>query len=218
MEINKAGEVQSRIVGELAQYRTEERKLEHLENLLKKEQDPDTRRIIFILMGSLQSQKKWYNNAARSFTNAADLAKTFEDKKDLFFKAGVMFVKSQDYFTAEDIFKKAVVLAKKVDKKVLQDKIMQVYLDFAKECENNRLLTKAMSIYNRILGQNIPMDQANQIRDKIAAIYDRMGRPTDANLIRAQKDSKTEAKERTEKIKASEPKEDDEFSIEDLLR
>jgi len=217
MEIKKADERYNEILAELGNYRTEERKLEFLENVLKKEQDPVVRKYVFILMGSFQSQKKWYGTAAKAYTNAADLSNTFDEKQDLYMKAGVMFIRTGDYFTADDTFRKVLVLAKKSQRKEMQDKVLNLYVKYAEECESNRQMHKALQVYNRILTYGIPLDEANGIRDRIAGLYERMGKPIDANAMRSQKESARIVAEREAKEKKPVEEEDDEFSVEDLL-
>ncbi len=203
------------IIRELDKYRTDERKLEFLENQLKQEQDPVRRKTMFVLMGTLQFQRKWFNTAAKSFSNAADLSTTFDEKQDLFFRAGTMFVRSNDFFTAEDIFRKSVVLAPKRDRVNVQKRVVEAYLQFARECETGRQNTKALSIYNRVLGFKISLDEANQIRDKIIGIYEKMGNPIQANAMRAQKKSMNELNKFAPKKEEKEC--DDEFSVQDLI-
>jgi tetratricopeptide (TPR) repeat protein len=173
--------------------KNDEVKLEHLEKLVKNiAVDQDVRKEAFIIMAEIFIKKMWWGNAAKAYSNAADLAKTFDGKKDLFFKAGELFVRTQDYFTAEDIFRKVLVLSVKKDRKMVQDQILGVYLNFGKELEEKRLQTKAISVYNKILTLNLPVEKANEIRDKMAFLYDKIGKPREANWIRAQKASAVE--------------------------
>jgi tetratricopeptide (TPR) repeat protein len=173
--------------------KNDEIKLEHLEKMVKSmNYDQETRKQAFLLMADIYIKKMWWNNAARAYVNAADLAKTFDDKKDLFFRAGELFVRNGDYLTADDTFRKALVLAAKNDRKAVQDKSLEVYFNFARELEAKRMQTKAISIYNKILTLNLPVEKANEIRDKIAGLYDKIGKPREANWIRQQKASAIE--------------------------
>ncbi len=168
--------------------KSDQLKLEYLEKIVKKmENDQETRKNAFILMTDIYAKKLWWDSAARAYLNAADLAKTFDDKKELFFKAAELFVRTGDYFTAEDTFRKVLVLAAKKDRKATQDRIFIVYINYARELENKRMQTKAISVYNKILTLNLPIEQANQIRDKMAELYEKIGKPREATWIRQQK-------------------------------
>jgi len=169
-------------------------KLELLDKIVKKmENDQETRKNAFILMTDIYIKRLWWNNAARAYLNAADLAKTFDDKKELFFKAGELFVRTGDYFTAEDTFRKALILAAKRDRQDTWNKILGVYMSYARELESKRMQTKAISVYNKILTLNLPVENANQIRDKMADLYEKIGKPREATMIRQQKASALEA-------------------------
>lgn len=198
---------------------SDELKLEHLEKIVKDAGcDQEKRKIAFIIMSEIFMKKLWFGNAAKAYLNAADLAKTFDDKKDLFFKAGELFVRTQDYFTAEDTFRKVMVLASAKDKKETHEKIMGVYMNYAKELESKRMQTKAISVYNKILTLNLPLEEANKIRDKMAELYEKIGKPRDANWIRAQKASALEnAKKESEKEAAARAVAENEFSAERFI-
>jgi hypothetical protein len=197
----------------------EEIKLERLEKIVKDSAcDQETRKIAFIIMSEIYIKKLWFGNAAKSFLNAADLAKTFDDKKDLFFKAGELFVRTQDYFTAEDTFRKVIVLASAKDKKTTHEKIIAVYTDYAKELESKRMQTKAISVYNKILTLNLPLEEANKVRDRMAELYEKIGKPRDANWIKAQKVSAVEnAKRENEKSAAERAAAEDQSSAERFI-
>jgi tetratricopeptide (TPR) repeat protein len=194
-------------ISQLIKNKSDEIKLEFLEKMVKDiKVDQETRKIAFLLMSEIYEKKMWWANAAKSYMNAADLAKTFDDKKDLFFKAGIFFIKAQDYFTADDTFRKSIVLAAKKDKETLQKKVIQVYMSQAQEYESKRQQVKAISAYNKMLSLKLPIEEANKIRDKIAELYDKVGKPREANFVRAQKASASEA----EKKKVFEPEKEQE--------
>jgi tetratricopeptide (TPR) repeat protein len=190
-------------------------KLELLDKIVKKmENDQETRKNAFILMTDIYIKRLWWNNAARAYLNAADLAKTFDDKKELFFKAGELFVRTGDYFTAEDTFRKALVLAAKRDRQDTWNRVLGVYMSFARELESKRMQTKAISVYNKILTLNLPVENANQIRDKMADLYEKIGKPREATMIRQQKSSALEAdKKKTMPVE----EDDDHTSAQDFI-
>ena len=197
--------------------KNDEIKLELLERITKSiDADQETRKQAFILMTEVYIKKMWWSNTAKAFMNAADLAKTFDEKKDLFFKSGTYFVRADDYFTAEDNFRKAIVLASKKDKAPLKQEVINVYLNLAKEYESKKMQTKTISVYNRALGLNLPIEKANEIREKIAILYEKIGKPREATQIRQQKSSAIEMAKKKEMPKVEEN--DNEFRAEDLLR
>jgi hypothetical protein len=198
--------------------KSDEIKLEFLEKVTKNsEADQETRKDAFVLMTDIYIKKMWWSNTAKAYMNAADLAKTFDEKKDLFFKSGTFFVRAEDYFTAEDTFRKAIVLAAKKDKEPLKEAVIGVYLNLAKEFESKRMQTKAISIYQKTLALNLPVEKANELRERMAILYERIGKPREATQIRQQKASAMEMAKKKEMPKVDND-DDPDFCAEDLLR
>jgi hypothetical protein len=66
-----------------------------------------------------------------------------------------------------------------------------------------------------MLALNLPIERANDIREKIAVLYEKIGKPREARWIREQKASAIEMEKK--KVMPVE-QDDDEFCAEDLLR
>lgn len=179
-------EIIAQITKELQNYRTEERKLEFLEKLLEKKPDQTTRRAIFILMGSLQAQRRWFNTAARSYSNAADLAETFAEKIDLLLRSMLLFVKAQDYLEAEAVMRKALALASTKEKPEIHKALLNAYLQQAQEFEQKKQFTKAIQVLTRVLTLKIEKDLEKETKLKLATLYEKIGNPIEANRIRGE--------------------------------
>jgi|GEM_PF-1841346 len=189
----------------LAQYSNEERKMEYIENILKKNIPLETRKIALHLLGDMHKKKSWYNTAAKYYSDVADLCKTFDEKANFFFQAGEMFVKANDYFTAEDYFKRVLVLVKPSEKEAYKDKMLNVFIKHAQDFENNKRTASAIQAYNKILTFKLPIDMANKIRDKLIVLYEKIGNIREANHIRSVKElAISMAEEEKAKQKAAE--------------
>ncbi|UCD20988.1 MAG: hypothetical protein JSW08_00355 [archaeon] len=186
MEPKKEDTVYNQLFRELEQYRTEERKLEHLENLLKKNPDQETRKTAFVIMAALQSYKMWYNSAAKSYHNAADLAKTFSEKIDLLLKAITLFVTARDYKTAEEVTRQAVVLASSKDKDSIRSHLINTYLKQADQYEANKMFNKTIKVLSRLLNLKIDNEQKKSVLERLVYLYEKIGNPIEANKIRQQ--------------------------------
>jgi tetratricopeptide (TPR) repeat protein len=196
--------------------KSDEIKLENFEKIVKNpEFDAETRKNAFLAMTDIYIKKMWWGSVAKAYNNAADLAKTFGEKQELFFKAGTFYVRSDDYFTAEDTFRKSIVLAPKKDRTSVLNRVYEVYISLAREYENRRMQTKAISVYNKVLTLNLPLDKANEIRERMAVLYERIGKPREATWIKQQKANATEQEKK--KLMPEEKEEDNEFRAQDLL-
>lgn len=172
----------------MAKYNTPERKIEFLENELKKIQNPELKKECHVLTAQLYDSKRWWSNAAKNYRIAADLATLFPEKMSLFFKTSETNVKAEDYFTAEDSFRRALALATQRERKDLENKFFNLFLTIAKDHEDNKRINKAISVYNKLLSlPGYPFSEAQKIRDKLIILLEKIGRPFEANQMRNQK-------------------------------
>ncbi|MEM4152825.1 MAG: hypothetical protein QXK80_01765 [Candidatus Pacearchaeota archaeon] len=165
---------------------SEVKKQEYLEAILKKPQSIEVKICALLALAELFANKKWFALAAKNYCYAADLASTFREKMDLYFKGAVFYLQAGDYLAAEDNFRKVLVLAANKDRDAIKQKIMTLYLNQATNFEKSRQLTKAITVYNRILMMKLPSEKINEIKLKLIELYEKIGKPIEANQIRAQ--------------------------------
>ncbi len=183
----------------IRQYQTNQRKIEYLEGEIKKGMPTEVKILALSLMAELHKNMKWYNTAAKNYNIAADLAATFREKIDLYFKSGVMFLQVGEYFHADDNFRKVVVLATSEQKQVFQEKINNLYLQQAQNYEKARHYTKAIKAYTRALALKIPMQTILEIYDKLSFLYEKIGNPREAAQMKEHRDSIIKAEEERQK-------------------
>ena len=183
----------------LAMYETDQRKMEYLENLLKKNLPSEIRKLSCQLLADLYKKKKWYGNAAKYYHEVADMAKTFDEKINIFMLTSEMIIKGNDYFSEDDFLRKGLVLEKKSGKEQIKVKVMAIYLEQAEHFEKINRLRNAMNTYQKILTYKPTLEDANKIRDRIAVIYERLGNLGEANHIRSLKETAIQSeREKTE--------------------
>lgn len=174
----------------MTKYNTPERKIEFLENELKKIQNPELKKECHILTAQLYEGKRWWSNAAKNYRIASDLATLFPEKMSLFFKTAETNVKAEDYFTAEDSFRRALALATQRERNDLEKKFFALFLTIAKDHEDGKRINKAISVYNKLLSlPGYPFNEAQKIRDKLIILLDKIGKPFEANQMRNQKNN-----------------------------
>ncbi len=183
----------------IRQYNTDERKLEFIEKAMKKGMPTDVKIAAFVLMAEIHKNKKWFTIAAKNYCSAADLAGTFREKMDLYFKSAVTFLHAEDYLAADDNFRKVLVLSSKEQRQAIQEKINNLYVQKAEEYEKSKVYTKAIRAYSKALSLKLPVSKKMEIYDKLAVLYEKIGRPRDANFIREHKKSLAESSEKERK-------------------
>lgn len=158
-------------------FKTNQRKLEYLENKIKKGMPTELKIIALQLMAEIHKEMKWYNTAAKDYCYAADLAPTFREKIDIYFKAAFMFLQSDEYFNADDNFRKVIVLASNEQKPEIQKKIHSLYLEHAENYEKEKRYTKAIKAFSKVLSLNIEKEKKLEVYDKLSRLYEKIGKP-----------------------------------------
>ena len=188
-------------------FKSDERKLEFIESAIKGGMPTEVKITALISMAEIHKDKKWFNSAAKNFSSAADLAPTFREKIDLYFKTAVMYLQVGEYFRAEDNFRKVLVLANNEQRSEIREKINIIYLELSEKYEKERRYSKAIQAYTKILTLNFPLKKTIEIYDKLIFLYSKVGKPREAKLVEEKKKSRIEEeeeklrKEREEKIK-----------------
>ncbi len=183
----------------LRQYETDERKIEFIEKAMKKGMPTEVKITALEIMAEIYKKRKWFNTAAKNYCYAADLAGTFREKIDLYFKAAVMYLKAGEYFNADDNFRKVLVLSTEEKKPELQKKINTLYLEQAEEYEKEKRYTKAIKAYSKILSLKIPLQKILEIYDKLSLLYEKIGKPREATLMKAHKEALIKAEKEKER-------------------
>jgi len=193
---NKMVHTKDELFQGVRQYETDERKLEFIENEIKKGMPTEVKIKALELMAEIYKSKKWWNSSAKNFASAADLAPTFREKIDLYFKSAVMFLQAGDYFTADDNFRKVLVLATSEQKPKIQEKIHSLYLEHAENYEKEKKYIKAIKAYSKILSMKVPLSKKLEVYDKLSVLFEKVGKPREAAQMLEHKQNIIESEEK----------------------
>lgn len=176
------------LISGMSKYNTPERKIEYLEVEIRKGLTPEMKKEALILIAQLYESKKWWGNAAKNYQIASDLAVLIPEKMNILYKTAEMYLRAEDYFSSDDYFRRAMAQASMRERAEMQRKIFAMYLSLAQEYESKKNNTKAIQVYNRLLSlPGYPFDESQKIRDKLVILYDKIGKPFEANQLRNQK-------------------------------
>ena len=174
------------LISGMLKYNTPERKIEYLEVEIRKELSQELKKDACVLIAQLYESKKWWGNSAKNYQIAADLAVLIPEKMNLLFKTGELYMMAEDYFSSDDYFRRAMGQASSRERADMQKKIFSMYLSMAQQYESTKNNTKAITIYNRILSlPGYPFSECQKIRDKLIVLYEKIGKPFEANQIRS---------------------------------
>ena len=165
---------------------SEVRKQEFLEKILKQPLSNEVKITALSALAEIFVNRKMFGSAAKNYCYAGDLANTFREKMELYFKGALLYLKADDYVNADDFFRKVLVLATTKDRETIKQKIINLYFEHANNYEKEKRYNKAITAFNRMLMMNLPSQQASEIKKRLAALYEKIGKAIEANQIRAE--------------------------------
>lgn len=168
----------------LQEFRTEELKAEYLENILKKKLSNETKRFVCISLSEIYKKRGYFLNAARFLEHAAISAEKFKDAQELWKEAARLYIKANELLTADDCFKKVMESCSESEKKKIQEEIKKIYAETASEFERERKLREASKIYERLLSKELSSEERRDVREKLARIYEKLGKIREAISLR----------------------------------
>lgn len=176
----------------LKQWQTDERKLEFIENEMNKGMSTEVKIAVLISRAEIYLRKKWRNLAATDYCNAAALPPTFREQIELYFKGALAYLLADKYLSADDVFRKVLVLAPESEKQKLKEKIIMLYLERATTHEQKKKYIKAIAAFEKVLSLNLDFNKKIALYDKLIELYEKIGKPHEAIQIREQKNKEAE--------------------------
>ncbi len=176
MELTKEG-----IINTLKTFISDERKIEFLENLLKKPLDKETKKFVCLKIAELNEKKNILNTALQYLIYAETLCDKYAEKLPLLMKITNIYIKLFDFINAEDFFKKALEIAPLADIDKLEQTYYNFYIEEAKLYELKKRYRKAIKFYEFLANKGI---NKHAMLEKIAELYDKAAMPLEAGKIR----------------------------------
>lgn len=161
-----------------------ELQLEYLENLaVRTDLSQTVRKIVCKKSSELYERKNMYFYAANKMKIAGELSLIPAERKEIFMKEGMLWLKATEYMNADDAFRKAIDAETQNNKKQLQKNIRALYYKEAENFEGVKKLAKAIDVYERIIRTQEEGEDMNTIKLKLSELYGRVGRiPESINL------------------------------------
>lgn len=161
----------------------DEKKIEFLENLLKKELDNEAKKFIMLKIAELYEKKNLYNSSLHYLLSAATLADKWSEKIPLLMKITQIYIKLFDFINAEDYFKQAIEISNLNDIERLRQEYINYYLKEAKFYEQKNRYRKAIKFYEFLANKGI---ERYEMLNKVADLYELAAMPVEAGRIRRQ--------------------------------
>lgn len=150
-------------------------KMSYLQRALNSGLDFETRKFVLLRLGGIYEARRMNLEAARLIKSAAEINTTFKDKIRDFMRAVDLYIKGGDYNEAERIFNQSLALGSDRDKDEMKQKLKDFYLTQAKIFLNLDKRTSAKTIYERLLGLDLGVEERTRVQRELLALYDKLG-------------------------------------------
>lgn len=153
---------------------------EYLENLLERlNLEPRVRILSSRRLADLYARRGMYASGARVVKNAAMIAPTFVQKKELSMEAGMLSLKAGDYLLADDCFLHAGEKAPAHEKDKIIQEASDLFLFEAEQLEKRGKMARAVQLYEKILRKGTDPIQERKIKERLVILYEKLGKIQD---------------------------------------
>jgi len=158
---------------------------EYLENLLQRlHLAPDLRILCSRKLADLYARREMYASAAKVMTNAASIAPTYVQKRELCMEAGMLAIKAKDYLLADDSFRHAGEEAPQHEKAKIMKEASDLFLFEAEQLEKRGKIARAAELYERIIRSEIPSETERKIKERLVILLEKLGKIQDSLRMR----------------------------------
>ena len=160
-------------------------KLEYLERQLKKNLPAEIRKDVFSIIAEIYTNKSWYNMAAKNYNNAAELSKTFKEKREFYFASVLNFIKARSFLEADDAFTKLLVLSTDKEKQEAKENYVSLFLSEAEKYFKEKNYVNSITFFSRVLEKISLKDaRSSEVKKNLVMLYEMIGKPGEATKIR----------------------------------
>jgi|APSaa5957512622_1039677.scaffolds.fasta_scaffold76975_2 hypothetical protein len=171
-------EIKVKLVG----IQTDLSKINYIESALLGNFDSETKRYLWVLVSELYESRKMYEKAGRAMSAKANAEVIFRETIDSYLKAGELFAKAGNVSESELMFIRAMRIGNDEQKLKIKFAMKNIFLINAEVFARSRR-NVAVVFYERLMELKLEADEKQQIKQKLMAIYQSLGRFKDVKLL-----------------------------------
>jgi len=176
-------EREKRDILEKAEIMSDFLKIEFLEKKLKEVETFDVKKFIHELLSEIYDEKKMHSDAGKHFENAAEIAITRKEKKDLYEKSLKQFIKAGDLEKLKLIINKISDYIDDNEKKEVLDLRKSLLKEEAERFELNGRNNNALRIYEHLFKISSDSEKI-ELKEKLIFLYEKLGKIREARALK----------------------------------
>ena len=151
-------------------------KMDYLLSCLKKNNDFETRKFIFLKLSELYEARKIYFEAGRMLQNAATIDISSIKKIDYYTGAAALFIQGGKLDDADSAFEKAMAVSNLEQKEKINLKKVECYKIQAKLLLAKDKRNSAMLMFERLLRLNLQEEDKKETQRNLLDLYNKLGK------------------------------------------
>jgi len=165
-------------------------KIDYLNRLLKQDLALDKKKFVYAKLAEIYEKKGMLSSAAKICNSLAIFSIAFSEKSKHHVKEAELYIKVGAFESANEAVKKASKEATEMEKQNIYQTIKGFYKRQAEAHEKNMRRAQAVRIYEKLLEMNISELEREEIKQKLMALYEKLGRLKEYFSIKKKFDSK----------------------------
>lgn len=143
----------------------------------------EMRKYAYLKLAQIYEAKKLFSDAARMYRNMALNSKGIKDKIENLNKETEAWIKAGDFFEADKSLKAAMEESTFKERDIIYANVLKLYKSSAEMLEKEMKRNQASKYYEKLLNMNVPENEKEFIKTKLAEIYSKLGKVRDMAFI-----------------------------------
>lgn len=150
-------------------------KMSYLQRALRSSLDFETKRYVLVKLASIYEARRMYLEGAKMIKAAAEINKTFREKRADYMKAVYLYVKAGDFVEADRMFVQALALGNDAEKMEMKSSYKDYYIKQADEYIKAAKRNQAKQFYEKALTLDLQIGERSQIQKRLLDLYEKLG-------------------------------------------
>jgi tetratricopeptide (TPR) repeat protein len=150
-------------------------RMEYLELVLKKFNDPEIMRYCYQELSKLYERRSMYTEAIKYLSKLKEICILQRERTDCLYKEAELFIRSGQYDRADMVFKEGIKDLNEKDRFEFKRKMVDLFTKEATTLEKVNKVSGALKIYERLINY-LTDNEKNEVKKKMLIAYKKLGR------------------------------------------
>ena len=157
--------------------------IDYLDRSLRYSLGVDLKKFVMVRLAGLYEKVNMVTEAAKYYSNVAELSTTFSEKRELFMKEFECYVRANIFARSDIALKKAMNEGNVRETKELKERVKGVYLRVAQEHDSKNRKGQALHFYERVLQEGLSEGERQQVKMRLLALYRDLGKIREYGIL-----------------------------------